>query len=514
MGHVRAVGYARISKDDLRQGNGVQRQEQGIRTYAEREGWELVDVLSDNDLSASKYATKPRPGYERFLHLARSGAVERAVIYRVDRLLRIPTELEALIILVEELGGAFRVEALKGRLDLTTAEGLKYARDRVNDAAFESDLLSERLRDSFDQHAAAGQPWSVRAFGYACMSLRPCEGAGCCHGQHCDHIPRHKRCCRIPGCPHDGMTVIEREADLLRQAAAAVKAGESLNMIARGWNTVSVLLMASGHAPVLGPQGGKRWSSTNVRSVLTGYRQAGLRVHRRGTDEEAVFPGAWDAILDRGDHEALRRMLLEDPDRKAKHPPRRQAFTGIIRAEGGEAMSRDLVRGHRVYRPRRHGGVGAHVAIRAEPLERFIEELLFARAESGNLVERVAARRSQAQRIHHGEDPAVIEREILQAAEDEASGLITRPVWLAKHQRLQGRLAKAQAIAQANGHDPALDGITANLRDEWSSLSNDRKRAILGAVFEQVVVLPAGNVGGRRLTAEVVAERVRVTWRI
>ena len=103
------------------------RQSEDIAAVCERHGWELVEVLTDNDISASRYSKKPRPGYGRLLAAIVAG-VDRAVAYDVDRLLRQPRQLEDLIDLCEQRNGAFQLHNVNGELDLTTGGGRFIAR--------------------------------------------------------------------------------------------------------------------------------------------------------------------------------------------------------------------------------------------------------------------------------------------------------------------------------------------------------------------------------------------------
>lgn len=50
-----AIGYCRISLDDERDGKGVGRQTKDVTKYAEEKGLYLLDVIVDNDASASQY---------------------------------------------------------------------------------------------------------------------------------------------------------------------------------------------------------------------------------------------------------------------------------------------------------------------------------------------------------------------------------------------------------------------------------------------------------------------------
>jgi DNA invertase Pin-like site-specific DNA recombinase len=435
-----AVGYARISRDDTVEGRGVARQTEDIAAVCERHGWQLTEVLSDNDISASRYSRKPRPGFRRLLELIDAGSVDRAVVYDVDRLLRQPTELEQLIDLAERNGG-FEIHSVTGELDLRTASGRFVARVLVSKAAMESDDLSRRLRRASDQRAAEGRPHGARAFGYEA----------------------------------DGMTIREAEAALFREAAADVLVGTSLNEIARRWNRLGVLT----------PQRSKLWNGTVVKAVLTNPRHAGLRVHRG----EVIGPAAWPAVIDREKHDRLVALLTAPRPRK---PPRRTAFTGLIRdAVSGLPLDRDIVRGRPCYRGHnRPGREAGGVTVSAAPLETLIVEGLFTAVEDGRLAQVVA---EQRRRKRAAPDLATIEADLRGLAEDHGHGRISRAEWLAARAPLEQRLAAARRTLDQNAAASALDDVDVNLRARWPDLDVDRQRSILGAVFDQVVIHPGAG---------------------
>jgi DNA invertase Pin-like site-specific DNA recombinase len=473
----RDAGYARISSDDLRLGVGVGRQEEDVRKTSERTGGQLVAMFTDNDLSASKYARKKRKDYPRILDMARAGAIDRVIVYRLDRLLRIPRELEDLIDLCEQRN--LLVVNLHGSMDLTTAEGRKYARDRVADAAFESDLISERVKRANDDIAARGEPLTrKRAFGYSCNGRHHPDD---CRAKDCD---RH---CEVEGCKHDGRSIVPAEAELLRQAVADVLAGESITGIAKRWNALGV--------PTA--QRGTRWEPTTVKVVLTGARQAGLVKHRG----EIVGPGNWDAIIDRDSHDRVKRII---ESRGHEQPRRRGEFTGLFRTVEGYSLMRNPGRGRVDYRfMSRPGREGHNTSIAAGPLEDLVRGWLFDRAEDGTIERRRQDRQQRRTLVPVGEDVSELERRLVELAEDEADGRITRAEWLAKRERLTGRLQAAQEAQQRHADDDAIADVTAGLRERWDlppdegGYSVDRKRAILHAVFERIVIHPRGPSGPR-----------------
>ena len=91
----RAVIYARISLDATGERAGVERQRETCAALAERRGWEVVEIVEDNSVSAK--AERSRPGWSRVLQMVENGAVEYVVAYHFDRVTRSMVDLEDLI---------------------------------------------------------------------------------------------------------------------------------------------------------------------------------------------------------------------------------------------------------------------------------------------------------------------------------------------------------------------------------------------------------------------------------
>jgi DNA invertase Pin-like site-specific DNA recombinase len=62
---MRAVVYTRMSLDQSGEGLGVARQEADCRTLASIRGWEVVDVIEENDVSAA--GKRARPGFDKLI---------------------------------------------------------------------------------------------------------------------------------------------------------------------------------------------------------------------------------------------------------------------------------------------------------------------------------------------------------------------------------------------------------------------------------------------------------------
>lgn len=162
---ARRVGvYARMSLDIEGLGLGVARQVEDCTHKATLLGWQVVEVYSDNDVSASK--SRARPEYERLLKDLESGRISAVVVYDLDRLTRKPVELEAFIDLTDRLGVA--LANVSGDVDLTTAAGRMVARIKGAVARQEAERIGERVKRQKQQRLAAGRPPAgrYRTFGY------------------------------------------------------------------------------------------------------------------------------------------------------------------------------------------------------------------------------------------------------------------------------------------------------------------------------------------------------------
>src|SRR5688572_24728809 len=82
---MNALIYTRVSKDRKQQGRSVAEQEAECRKVCEREGWHVVDVLSDNARSASRYATRGRPAWDEVKHRLANGDVDVLVTWEASR---------------------------------------------------------------------------------------------------------------------------------------------------------------------------------------------------------------------------------------------------------------------------------------------------------------------------------------------------------------------------------------------------------------------------------------------
>jgi DNA invertase Pin-like site-specific DNA recombinase len=439
----------------------VKRQEADCRALAKAKGYRVVEVFVDDDVSA--YDGRWRPAYERLLAGLRAGGFDAVVAWKLDRLTR--GGIRGLTSLLEALdGGGASLVAVHDHIDTTSAMGEGVAGLIASMAKAESENLSVRSRRKKDELAAKGLPAGYcRAFGYT----------------------------------DNGMTIDEAEAALLRDAARRVLSGESTTTIASQWNERGLRT----------PRRGSLWNATVLRKVLTNPRAAGLRVHRG----EVVGEAAWPSILGRATHERLVAHFA-DPGRRQKNPPRRALLTGFIKCGScGGPLFRDGTTDYPVFRCRAQPGASScGVIVAAAHVEALVTEAVMLRLEGPGLARALRARE------HEADDTAA--RELAEAegrlgdlAETWAAGEITRAEWLTARRAVEARIETARRKLARTSERDALDAYAAQdapLRAAWPQLSRDQRRAILAAVLDRVIIVPAG-ANRRRFNPE----RVTIEWR-
>lgn len=82
------MGYIRVSTEEqATNGHGLDVQHRAIRSFAESQGYALVDVISDAGVSGAK-RPEDRPGFQRILKLADARKFSVLLLWKFDRLAR------------------------------------------------------------------------------------------------------------------------------------------------------------------------------------------------------------------------------------------------------------------------------------------------------------------------------------------------------------------------------------------------------------------------------------------
>lgn len=449
---MHAALYLRQSLDKTGDELGIQRQQAECERLAAQRGYSVAHIVTDNSVSAS---TGKRPGYDRLLSLIEARQIEVVVVYRLDRLLRRLTDLEALIQLSERTG--VQVATVQGDLDLTTSTGRLIGRILASVARGEVETKSERHKLANAQKAAAGKPHgSRRPYGYEA----------------------------------DLVTLYEPEAALLREMGRRVIAGHSYKEV--GW-----WMNAQGHTTTLG----KSWYPVTVRNMLLKKRYGGIREYKG-----AEYPAVWQAVFDAATWERLQlTMKLRRQDDDAPRA-RKYLLTGLVYCgKCGLPLNGATKRDHpgrplrRTYHcrvqgdTRRERGCGG-VVRNADALEDWIKEAVIYRLDSPGLAELLSKASDDAElRAALGARQAQ-EQRLRGLAKDYGSGLLTRAMLSeaklsaeVELDRLNKQVATLQRSHQANSLIPAALSV----REAWDSSDSDEwRRQLLRLVIKQIRLLP------------------------
>jgi len=281
---LRAAIYTRISRDSEKEGLGVKRQEEDCRKLAAREGFEVVRVYPENDISASTNSRKARDKYDKMLKAARAGEFDVILAYSNSRLTRRPAEWIELI----ELSNRDKVRiktVVSGEHDLSTADGRAIAMTVAVWDAAEAERTSERLTRKHEQMAQDGRYNGPKPYGW---DVR---------GKEAD---RH-------------LVVNQSEKRIVVECVDRILGGESLWAITKDLNKRGIKTTT-----------GRDWQSQVLRRTLMRWMNCGLREHRPlGEDRKRRGPsklskGDWKELYPREKHERL-LAVLTDPNRKTNN---------------------------------------------------------------------------------------------------------------------------------------------------------------------------------------------------
>jgi site-specific DNA recombinase len=459
--------YARISHDPDGDQLGVTRQVQDCRDLANRRGWPVSEVYIDDDRSA--YSGRLRPQYRRMLDDIRAGTVDAVLVWHLDRLHRQPRELEEFF----EVCDSAKLTALASvtaDTDLSTHDGRFLARILGAVARKESDDKSRRITRKHLELAQAGKATGggSRPFGYRA----------------------------------DRRTVEPIEAGAVREAAARIRAGDSLRAIASDWN-------ARGVATVSGGQ----WSPHVLKRMLTGARLSGQRSYRG----EIVAKGDWEAILT-PDETAHLRSILGNPERLTRRTVRRYLLSGgLLRCGLCDAtlVARPRTDGSRRYVCAKGPGLAGcgRIAVVADELEALIAEAVVYRLDTPELAAALAgAAREDAEAAAAQDSLAADQSQLNELATAYGERQITFPEYLAARKPIETRIEAGKRRLSRLTRSAAIDsylGQSEALRSAWADLPLTRQRAIVAAVLDRAIVRPA--VRGRTTFD---SGRIEPVWRV
>lgn len=259
---TRAVAYLRVSTDEqAAHGFGLETQERALRAFAESQGYDLIDMITDAGVSG---ATRPaeRAGFGRIVALADAKAFSVLLVYKFDRLAR---EIRYAVTTVSDLAEQHDVGIRSVTEPIDTATPMGRTVFAILAGMAESERFTIRDRTAGGKLSKAGRG------GFA--------GGRAPYGYETDR--------------EGGLRIVPDEAKIVRrifkERGPARQPKRTLWSIADGLN-----------ADGIPSPNGKRWSGGGVGYLLDNPKYRGLVEYLfswTGTEQHVLQPGAHTAII-------------------------------------------------------------------------------------------------------------------------------------------------------------------------------------------------------------------------
>ncbi|MFD8640812.1 recombinase family protein [Streptomyces zaomyceticus] len=461
---TRAVIYCRISQDRTGAGLGVDRQRIDCEALAEHNGWDVVEVYVDNDVSA--YSGKKRKDYQRMLADLDNGAATIVVTWHTDRLHRSPTELEKYINLCERRGVATHtVQA--GVIDLATPSGRMTARILGAVAKQESEHKGYRVARARMQKAMAGE-WGggIRPFGWGVPTDETKTVVDRKTGEEVE----------VPAL--DMNMAVPEEAAAIEQGHEMLLAGQSLKSWIR-WLADKGFLTPRGN-PIGHVEG---------RDMLLRPRNAGIAVYKG----EEVGTGLWEPLVPVEKHRAVVAILM-DPNRRTS-PGSTPKWLGSLIYRCGIGTCTETTRvtkaggskrpGYRC--PSNHGG-----ARRADKVDEYVTDLIIERLSRPDASDLLLPGPGDLDVAALQKESEEIRRRLTDLAALFGAGQISMVQFTEGSDVARAQLEGVnQQLARAATRDPlvSLVGVP-DVRKAWKAMDLEQQRSVLRTLLE-VTIRPA-----------------------
>jgi site-specific DNA recombinase len=427
--------YTRLSHDATGEQTATTRQEKACRSFAELRGWEVIEVFEDVDLSAYQRGVL-RPSYERLLAAIDDGAVDGVLVWKLDRLVRRPSEFERFWTACEahDVVLASATEPLDTSYEL----GLALVRILVTFAHLESATIGLRIKAKHRELAEAGRPNGPAPYGW-----RP------------------------------GMQELEpAEAERLREALGRALAGETIHAIAADWF----------HRGVRTRRGKVFAPSTLKHALLSDYA-----VGDRAYHGEVVARDCFAAVMTR-DEQAVLRATLATRAGGAGVPDKRYLLTGLLRCgRCGARLFGVTYKNRHTYTCSGKFAYGCNrLTVAGAPLEDHIYNIV---------LEHLRSRPPNAPRpVDPDAVVAVLTEHATQLTELAARTDLTRGQRGAFQAQIIGDLQRRAGLALIDGR-PVGGGVhdAAALEAAWPTMAPDEQRSVLATCLHYIVILPAAH---------------------
>lgn len=461
-----ALLYLRKSRDPHNLAS-IQDQERLGRELIEAERWILLDVLDDAGRSASRFATRGRPGWDELLSMIAAGRVGVVVLWESSRGDRKLTEWSAFLDECRSRNVLLHVVSHHRTYDLSIPRDWRTLAEDGVDNAYESERISIRVRRGQAGAALRGEPYGPVPYGYkAVYSMRSGK--------------------------REGWEIVPEHAEIVRHLVLWIGSNRP----------VLALCQDLDERGVPSPAGGA-WAHSTIRQMARLPTYAGLRKLPDGT----LVDGKWPAIVTRQQWADACAAL--DGRRSMARPGAQKHLMSYL-ARCAECMGPMLVysRHERMYYRCRKG----HFSVYYEWLDESVSEVIIARFSRDDAKD--VFRRDDSRTEALDGELVILRQRRSEFRRQAAIGKIEPDALAEIEAELVPEIGRRQRELDALTIDPALAGIVAaeDVRTYWKSRTVQGKRAIIASVTEIVVKHPK-RVGRSMVLPDDPGELLTFTWR-
>ena len=455
---MRAVIYTRVSSDQTGQGRSVADQERDCRAECQRNGWDVAEVLVDNDRGASRYSTKDRPEYKRLSKVLQPGDV--LVTWEASRAQR---DLSAYLTLRDLCAERGVFWSYSGKLhDLSKGD------DRFSTgldallAEKEAEQIRERVLRGKRAAALAGRPGGRPPWGYR-REINPKTGRT------------------------DAWVKDEEAEPVVREVLTRAINGESLWAICRDFEARGI------QTPQLQKNARKKWHPQALRVTISSPSYAGFRTHQGQPvldDQGQRVKGLWDPYITPEDHERL-LAIFSDPARKmTEHRGRepRHLLTGIATC----GVCGDVMRFVSARTSQRSAGrylcsAKSCAGRRADAVDLLVEETLLTRMERPDAVE-LFAERGNADIANALTEADTLRKRLAAFVNQAADGNVSPASLATIEAKLLPQIEAAEAKARAVITSPLVAKLVGpDAREKWKAFTIVDKRTVVRSLLNVTI---------------------------
>lgn len=424
----RAVIYTRVSSD-TKSGSSVAQQEADCRKVCADNGWEVSEVLSDNDVGASRFSKGERLAYARLSEVLRAGDI---------------------LVMWESSRGQRNLGDYVDLRDLCAARGVRWCiSGTIFDPAKGGDRFTSGLYALMDEKAAEETRDRVRR----------AQAANAKQGKAHGKLPFGYRAERDPATGRIARRVPdEDQAPILREMVSRILKGEAIYSIALDLNARGV--------PTATPSRG--WTTAVISTMVKRPTYAGLRSHLG----EIKSKGDWEPLISMEDHQAVVSMLSNPARITHRGVAPKHLLSGIARCGVCQSLVRRISGPYPAYSCAQNHCVRRKQSFVDDWVERAIIEMcktmVLGDGAASADVERVRAEvRGLNTRLAEYKHQAI-------------EGLIDAADFRDISAGLRAKIAKAERQLEplrANPHVVELAGP--NAAEHWGAMSPEIKRSVI-----------------------------------